>query len=350
MSLFLKTIINSSQTIEDAIVSLNTSALKMVIVVNSKNIFLGTVTDGDIRRGLLNKLTLKSNILLATNLKAKKIFSKKNKKYTLEYMIKNKINRLPVLNKKKNPIDLICIENFLEKKQIKNKFIVMAGGRGLRMGSLTKNIPKPLLKVKNKPLIKHILDKAIKEGFEDFYISVNYLYEKIIKSLGNGKKNKISIKYLIENKALGTAGALNLLKNTKKNIKEPLIVINADVISKINFKSLIDFHKDNKADMTIVGGMQKFENPFGVINLKGISIQSVIEKPITKNYINAGIYAISENILSYLPNKKRIDMTHFVEILNKNKKKIVIYPFHEYWIDIGNKKKLKEANTSKHIE
>lgn len=226
----------------------------------------------------------------------------------------------------------------------------MAGGRGLRMGSLTKEMPKPLLKVKKKPIIKHILDKAINEGFKDFYIAVNYFYEKIIKRLGNGKKNNISIKYLIENKPLGTAGALNLLKNTKTNIKEPLIVINADIISKINFKSLIDFHKANKADMTIVGGLQKFQNPFGVINLKGISIQSVIEKPTTKNYINAGIYAISENTLIYLPKNKRIDMTHFVEILNQKRKKIVVYPFHEYWIDIGNKKKLKEANISKHIE
>ena len=199
MSLFLKTIVNSNQTIEDAILSLNASSFKTVLVVNSKNIFLGTVTDGDIRRGLLKKLTLKSNILLATNFKAKTIFKKKDKKHVLEYMIKNQIDRLPVLSKSKIPIDLICIEDFLKKNQIKNKFVIMAGGKGLRMGSLTKLTPKPLLLVKKKPIIKHIIDKAINEGFEDFYISVNYLYKKIIKKIGNGKNN-ISIKYLIEKK------------------------------------------------------------------------------------------------------------------------------------------------------
>ena len=225
----------------------------------------------------------------------------------------------------------------------------MAGGKGLRMGSLTKNTPKPLLLVKKKPIIKHIIDKAISEGFQDFCISVNFFHEKIIKKIGDGKKNNVNIKYLIEKKPLGTAGALNLLKTTKKKTKEPLIVTNADVISKINFKNLIDFHKENKADMTIVGGLQKSKNPFGVINLKGISIQSVVEKPITKKYINAGIYAISENILRHLPKKNRIDMTDFVQILIKKKMKVVVYPFHEPWIDIGNKKKLKIANGSKYI-
>jgi dTDP-glucose pyrophosphorylase len=348
--LFRKTIIKSNKTIGDAIQSLNLSTLKIVIIVNSKNIFLGTVTDGDIRRGLLKKLTLNSNILNVTNLRAKTISKKKINKYILEYMFKNKINRLPVLNKKKVPIDLICIEDFLERKQIKNKFLIMAGGKGLRMGSLTKNTPKPLLKLKKKPIIKHIIDKAIKDGFDDFYISVNYLHNKIIKKIGDGKKNNVNIKYLIEKKPLGTAGALNLLTNIKKNSKEPLVVTNGDVISKLNFKSLIDFHKENKADMTIVGGVQKFENPFGVIHFKGISIQSIVEKPITKNYVNAGIYTISENILKFLPNKKRIDMTDFIKILTKNKKKILVYPFHEYWMDIGNQKKLKEANNSKYIE
>lgn len=348
MSLFLKTIVNSNQTIEDAILSMNSSTLKIALVANSKKIFLGTVTDGDIRRGLLKKLTLKSNILLVTNFKAKTIFKNEDKKYILEYMIKNKINRLPVLNKSKIIVDLICIEDFIQKNKIKNRFVIMAGGKGLRMGSLTKLTPKPLLLVKKKPIIKHIIDKAIDEGFEDFYISVNFLYKKIIKKIGHGKNN-ISIKYLIEKKPLGTAGALNLLKKTKKKSKEPLIVTNADIISKINFKNLIDFHKENKADMTIVGGLYKFENPFGVINLKGMSIRSVIEKPITQNYINAGVYAISENILKEFTHKNYIDMTDFVTILTKKKKKVVVYPFHEAWIDIGNKKKLKIANASKFI-
>jgi CBS domain-containing protein len=182
MSRFLKTIIHSNQTIEDAILSLNASTMKMVLVVNNKNGFLGTVTDGDIRRGLLKKLNLKSNILLATNLRPITMTLNKNKKYIFEFMIKNKINRLPILNKKKNPIDLICIEDFLQKDQIKNKFIIMAGGRGLRMGSLTKKIPKPLLLVNKKPIIKHIIGKAIDQGFKDFYISVNYLHKKIIKN------------------------------------------------------------------------------------------------------------------------------------------------------------------------
>jgi len=350
MSLFLKTIIHSNQTIEDAILSLNASAMKMVLIVNNKNIFLGTVTDGDIRRGLLNKLNLKSNILLATNLRPITMTLNKNKKYILEFMIKNKINRLPILNKKKNPIDLICIEDFLQKDQIKNKFIIMAGGRGLRMGSLTKKIPKPLLLVNKKPIIKHIIGKAIDQGFKDFYISVNYLHKKIIKTVGDGKNINVNIKYLIEKKPLGTAGSLNLFKRINKNKKEPWIVINGDVISEINFKNLIDFHKENKADMTIVGRLQQFENPFGIINLNGFTIQSVDEKPITKNYINAGIYAISENVIMHLPKKKTIDMPDFVKILNDKKKRVVVYPFHEFWIDIGNQKKLKMANATKQIE
>ena len=140
--LFYKTILSSDKTIKDAIHSLNSSMLKIVLVVNNKKVFLGTVTDGDIRRCLLKKFTLNSNILLATNLKSKKIMKDKSRKHVLDFMIKNKIQRLPVIDQNKNPIYLYCIEDFLEKDHLQNKFIIMAGGKGLRMGSLTKKTPK----------------------------------------------------------------------------------------------------------------------------------------------------------------------------------------------------------------
>lgn len=341
---FRKSVLSVDATLKQAIKSLNESELKIVLVVDRKKNYIGSVTDGDIRRCLIKNHNVNSCIMLAVNKNSKFLIGKNNNQTIINYMVKNKIQRLPILNEKRKPIKIFLIENFIKSNNHDYPFVIMAGGKGKRMMPLTKSLPKPMLKVKKKPIIKHIIDKAKKEGFKNFFISVNYLHEKITNFLQDGKDFNINIQYLKESYPLGTAGALSLLP---KKFKYPILITNGDVITDLNYKNLIEFHANKKSDLTVSMGLQELENPFGVINIKGSQMSSFMEKPITRNYINAGIYVISPDLIKYLPKNKRIDMPDFFKILVKKKKRIFVYPIHENWFDIGNKEKLKLINEKK---
>lgn len=341
---FKKTILNSKSTISEAIKSLNESGLNIILVLDEKNKYIGTVTDGDIRRSLVNNFNLKKKISQITNKNSKFLIGRNSRETIINFMLKHKIQRLPILSHKRFPIKLIQIEDFI--KNIKNDypFVIMAGGKGKRMMPLTKKIPKPMLKINNKPIIEFIIEKAKKEGFKNFYISVNYLRDKIINHLNDGKKLNINIKYLKERSALGTVGSLSMLP---KSISEPILLTNGDIITDLNYKNLINFHIKNKADLTVSMGLQQYENPFGIINSKGTKLISLIEKPITYNYVNAGIYVLNSNLVNYISKTKKMDIPEFLKTLSKKKKKICVYPILEKWIDIGDKNKLKLINEKK---
>jgi len=321
---FKKTILNSKSTISEAIKSLNESGLNIILVLDEKNKYIGTVTDGDIRRSLVNNFNLKKKISQITNKNSKFLIGRNSRETIINFMLKHKIQRLPILSHKRFPIKLIQIEDFI--KNIKNDypFVIMAGGKGKRMMPLTKKIPKPMLKINNKPIIEFIIEKAKKEGFKNFYISVNYLRDKIINHLNDGKKLNINIKYLKERSALGTVGSLSMLP---KSISEPILLTNGDIITDLNYKNLINFHIKNKADLTVSMGLQQYENPFGIINSKGTKLISLIEKPITYNYVNAGIYVLNSNLVNYISKTKKMDIPEFLKTLSKKKKKYVFTPF-----------------------
>ena len=210
---------------------------------------------------------------------------------------------------------------------------------------LTQNCPKPLIKINGKPLLEITLEKCIQAGLKNFYISVHYLSDQIINYFGNGKKWDISISYLYEEKPMGTAGALSLLPKT---INHPLLIMNGDILTKINFPQFLEFHNDNNADITIAGSEHYYTSPYGVLEVEGIKFKSMIEKPTFKNFINAGIYIINPSIIRDLNDKEYLDMP---DLLNKhlvgNYKKIV-YPIHEYWLDIGRIDNLNKAKVEWH--
>ena len=344
MTNFKKTLLNSKSTISEAIKSLNESKLNIILVLDRNNKYAGTITDGDIRRYLINNFNLKTQISKITNKNSKFLIGRNSKETIINFMLRHKIQRLPILNKKKFPIKLIQIEDFI--KNIKNDypFVIMAGGKGKRMMPLTKNLPKPMLKINNKPMIRHIIEKAKGEGFKNFYISVNYLKDKIINYLKDGKKLNINIEYLREGSALGTVGSLSMLP---KLVNDPILLTNGDIITDINYKNLINFHIKNKADLTVSMGLQQYENPFGIINAKGTKLISLIEKPITYNYVNAGIYVLNSNLINYISKTKKMDIPEFLKTLSKKRKKICVYPILERWLDIGDKNKHKLINEKK---
>ena len=213
----------------------------------------------------------------------------------------------------------------------------MAGGKGKRLLPLTKNNPKPMLKILGKPIAEKLIEKALKEGFRDFIFSVNYLSHKIINHFRDGKKWGAKIGYIKETIPLGTIGCLANLENFKfKNI----VVVNCDVVTKLNFSDLLSFHDAHQQLVTVVSVIHTTKNQFGIMKTKGSRLIEMIEKPLQKNFVNGGIYVFKKEIIKNIKKNKRMDINDLFKKIIQTKK-IIVYPLHEFWSDVGDMKELK---------
>lgn len=334
-----KTLLLENATIRKAIKNLEKSALQIVLVINKKKNLVGTITDGDIRRGLLNGLNINSSIKKLIN-KNPLIGSSSMSANTMNQIMQtNKINQLPIVDQSKKILGLYFWDAIKYSITQKSQVIIMAGGKGKRMMPHTKTCPKPLLPVGGKPILEHILLKARSEGFNSFIISINYLGEMIEDYFGNGNKWGVKIKYLKENTPLGTIGALSLIKIRPKF---PFIVCNGDIISDIKYTDLLDFHIKNKAFGTVAVKPYEIKNPYGVVKIDGNQIVDIEEKPVVKSHVNTGVYVFSPKIINEIKKNKYLDMNILIQKLLGKMKKIIAYPAYEPWLDIGKPKDLKK--------
>ena len=330
-------ILKNTKSIFDAVKKINSSKIKTIFVVNEKQKFLGTVSDGDIRRALIRKINLKTEI--------KKILTKKNvtlnshydPEQAFELMKKKQIEVAPILNDKKEIIDYITAKDKKYSK-INNYLIIMAGGKGKRLMPLTKKIPKPMLLIENKPILQHLINNAKSEGIKNILISINHLGNVIKKYFKDGSKMNLNIEYINEKFPLGTCGSISLCKN---KIRNDFIVCNGDIITNIKFSELLNFHKKTNADVTVAIKSYEIQNPYGVVKIKNKKLIDIVEKPFTTSFINVGAYVFKPNITKFLKKNKKIDMTDFLLLLKKKKKKIFACPLYEQWFDIGRPKDLK---------
>jgi NDP-sugar pyrophosphorylase family protein len=237
---------------------------------------------------------------------------------------------IPLLNNGK-VVGLETLHHVMHKTKYDNPVFLMAGGFGTRLRPLTDNCPKPLLKIGDKPILETLLLRFIKSGFHHFYISTHYLPEMIREHFGAGEKWGVNITYVHENQPLGTGGALGLLPKDVPDL--PLLVINGDVLTKIDFESLLDFHTTKNANATMSVREYDYQVPFGVIESVGYQIKGMVEKPVHRFHVNAGIYVISQSIVKSVKENEYIDMPTLLErYLGDN---VLMYPFHDYWLDIG---------------
>jgi len=336
-------LIDSTKKLITAMQRLHSLKYKILFVVDKNQKLIGTVTDGDLRRGLIKFKD--TNTEIEKVMHKKPLFSYKMKidKETKINAEKQKLNLIPVVSKTKKLLNFVVLKKYSLKI---NQFpiLILAGGKGKRLLPLTINTPKPMLKVNGVPIIESIIEKFIYNGFEDFYIAVNYKKEKIVNYF---KKKKIgaNIIYLKETKPLDTAGCLGLLP---KNENRPILVINGDVITNLNPSLLIDFHLKNKNDITICVEKYVHKIPYGVINERGKNFLMIEEKPEINYFVNAGVYIIGRNIYKNIKKKQRVSMVNLINRLSKNQKlKIQSFPLFDNIIDLGNienYKKYKSKN------
>lgn len=317
------------------------NAMQIAIVVDEFNILLGTVTDGDIRRGILKGLSLDSPIETIMNTSPKKALIGKPEKHYVNILKRNKLKQLPLTTEEGKFIDLFLLETKDSFRRNDNIVVLMVGGLGSRLRPLTDEIPKPLLPVSGKPILEHIIESFKENGFFQFVLSVNYKKELIEAHFGDGSEFGVEITYLPEEKRLGTAGALSLLT---MEINKPFIVMNGDLLTKVNFEQLLSFHLENEATATMCVRTYEYQIPYGVIKTHQQRLIGIEEKPIHHSFVNAGIYVLNPKVLMQIPYNKFYDMPELFTNLIANDENVQVFPIREYWMDIGQLHDYEKAN------
>jgi dTDP-glucose pyrophosphorylase/predicted transcriptional regulator len=335
MNNWKKAIVSSDSSMQNAVEVLNASALKIVLVVDEDNCLIGTITDGDIRRALLDHMTFESKVYEFMHINPT-VGSSSDSESTIFSVMKNKgLMHIPIVDKNLKVIDIKTLKKLIIKEAFDNPVFLMAGGTGSRLYPLTRSVPKPLLKVGSKPMLEIIIDQFINAGFHNFYISINYKSELIKEYFSDGSKWGITIKYIEEQEPLGTAGSLKLLENIDDDQNLPIVMMNADILTKLDIKELLDFYQFNESFVTMCVREYNFEVPYGVVKTKDTLVTSIEEKPKLNFFVNAGVYIINPSILSFIEKDSYVDMPDLLATIIEDKRKVTMFPVHEYWLDIG---------------
>ncbi len=318
--------------------------MRIAFIVNGEKL-LGVISDADIRRAMLKKVSLSCEINDIYNKKPLTCYIDDTKEAIIQKAVNRGVYEIPIIDKNNNLVGIETLTHLLKHKTHTNKVVLMVGGLGKRLQPLTANTPKPLLKVGNKPILESIIENFSKYGFKDFILSVNYKSEMIEEYFGNGDKFNVSIQYIYEDKRLGTAGALSLMHDY---LSEDFFVMNGDLLTNINFEYLKDFHIKNNAVATMCVRKYDMEVPYGVVNIDNNKIISIEEKPTHSFFVNAGIYMLSPTVIKNIPKNEFYDMpTLFDKLINSNENTIS-FPMHEYWLDIGRIEEFEKANNEYH--
>lgn len=335
-----KALLPVNANLQEAIRALEEAVLQIILVVTSDGVLVGTLTDGDIRRGLLRGLDLDSpidTIIFQDPIVAPPLLGREA---VLKLMQANMIRQLPIVDKERRVVGLHLLDNLIIPSKRPNLMVIMAGGQGSRLRPHTENCPKPLLQVGSKPMLEHIIAGAKAEGFQRFVLAIQYLGNMIEEYCGDGSRWDVHIDYLREESPLGTAGAIGLLSPRPE---VPFIVSNGDVLTDIGYGEMLDFHCRYGASATMAVRMHEWQHPFGVVRTKGVDIIGFEEKPVVRNHINAGVYVLDPSVLDTLKAGEKFDMPTLFSRLQKRAARTIVYPMHEPWLDVGREDDLGRA-------
>ncbi|MFT6732536.1 MAG: dTDP-glucose pyrophosphorylase [Polaribacter sp.] len=325
-------LVSPTCSVIDVLKVIDREALQLAIVIDKNQKLLGTVTDGDIRRALINDKTLDTEISEVMFTSPTTLSINSDKSEVLRVMESKGILAIPLM-KDQNVIGVATLQDLIQKTQYDNPVFIMAGGFGTRLRPLTDNCPKPMLKVGDKPILETLLLSFRRAGFHNFYISTHYLPDVITNYFGDGSDFRVNITYINEDIPLGTGGALGLLPSNLIDL--PMILINGDILTTLDFSKVLEFHSKNKACATMCVREYEYKIPYGVVESEGISIKKMVEKPIHRYFVNAGIYVLEPSIINSVTKNIYIDMPSLLEDNLAKNERVNHYTFHDYWLDIG---------------
>lgn len=331
-------------TVQQAIANLDRSGLQIALVVSSDGLLFGTLTDGDIRRGLLRGLNLDSSIDSIVSREPLVVPPELRHDAVLQFMHANKIHQLPIVDEQRRVLGLHLLDELLAPSERPNLMVIVAGGKGSRLLPHTENCPKPMLLVSGKPMLQHIIERAKAEGFHRFVLAVHYLREVIEDYFGDGSRWEVQIDYLREESPLGTAGAIALLRPRPA---VPFVVSNGDVLAEIRYGELLDFHCRHAAAATMAVRLHEWHHPFGVVRINGVDIVGFEEKPIARTHINAGIYVLDPAAMDALRAGEHCDIPTLFTRLQERGQRTIVYPMHEPWLDVGRADDLERARSTR---
>jgi dTDP-glucose pyrophosphorylase len=327
--------------LREVIAVIDRGAAQLALVTDPQHRLLATVTDGDIRRGLLRGLSLDAPVEDVMQRRFRSLPVTASESDALELMRRNSLHQVPVLDEQGRVARLYLLEELLRPQGRPNTVVLMAGGKGERLRPLTADCPKPMLPVGGKPLLEVILQQCADAGFTRFFLSVNYLKQQIIDYFEDGSQWGVSVQYLEEGAPMGTGGALSLLPEIPEH---PLLIMNGDVLTRVDLGQLINFHYEHAAEATMCVREYMTQIPYGVVQMDGTSVVGLQEKPTLSYFVNAGIYVLNPSVLRMLQPDLACDLPVLLDRAREAGGKIAAFPIHEYWLDIGHPATLHRAN------
>ncbi|MBV1900398.1 MAG: nucleotidyltransferase family protein [Kordiimonadaceae bacterium] len=345
-----KLCISPGVNIWKAVEALDNGGCKTVFVVDSQHKLLGLVADPDIRQALLTGQNFDAPVRTIMNRDPLTLPLGATEATAHRFIMQHKRDAMPVLNDAGKLVDVMTLVASIDPPKFENEIILMAGGVGSRLLPLTQSRPKPLVEVGSKPMLEILIENLAAQGFGNITLALNYMGDMIQDFFGNGEKWGVNIRYLRENKPLGTAGGLSLLDQAllTKNLNQPFVTMNCDVLTKVDFKSLIDQHTASKCLSTVCVSRQEIQVPYGVVEHEDLVLQDIVEKPVWNYFVNAGVYVFEPDVLHLLQKDQALDMPDFIQRIKKKLGKVSVFPIHEYWLDIGTHTNLEQAQKEYH--
>lgn len=335
-------VIPPAATLHDAIAVIDRGARQIALVLDASGVLLATVTDGDVRRGLLRGLGLDAPVSEVMNRAPLTVRAVDGPEAARRLMRARSLHHVPVVDDAGRLVDLAWIDDLSGLARRKTRVVLMAGGLGQRLRPLTETVPKPMLPIGDRPILEHILRGFVDQGFVRFTISLNYLGDMVRDHFGDGAAFGAEIDYIEEHQRLGTAGALSLIADRPEN---PFLVMNGDLLTQMRFDALLRFHDETGATATLCARPFEMQVPYGVIEADGPYLRGIVEKPVHSHFVNAGIYALSPEALDVLRPGEALDMPDLFTRLTAGGARAGVFPMREYWLDIGRLEDLETARS-----
>lgn len=340
-------LVSPTTSIREVMNRIDQNAKGIALVEDGEHRLVATITDGDIRRAILAgvDLDLPAQVLLqkrANTEYAVPVTVTAGTPVTdmLHLMTEANLRHIPVVDESGHLVDLAVLSDLIKEYELPlMRAVIMAGGYGTRLRPLTDELPKPMLPIGDRPLLEIIVNGLREAGIRQVHVATHYKGDMIAEHFKDGQDFGVDIRYVKEDQPLGTAGALSLLDESD----EPLLVINGDILTRVDFRAMLNFHREHEADLTVAVRQYEFRVPYGVIDTDGVAVTGISEKPLVQQFINAGIYLLNPSIRRLIPNGQHYDIPDLIQQLLKEGRPVVCFPIREYWLDIGKSDQYDQA-------